>query len=176
MTVAPQHVPDILDCLAQLSNDEVPTPPVLARAMLDLLPASVWSEPYYKWLDPGCKSGVFLREAAVRLLEGLSDWEPDFGKRREHIFRQMLHGAPITAMTGHISRRTVYCSRDASGKHSVVRFDTEGGNLPFVPAEHEFKNERCQICGAPAELERGSTPRELRLLVHSPHLPDAGDG
>ncbi len=154
-----QHVPDILDCLAQLSNDEVPTPPKLARSVLDLLPAEVWSSPEYKWLDPFCKSGVFLREIAARLLEGLADWEPDFSKRRVHIFRTMLFGTSITEMTGIISRRSVYYSRDASGEHSVVRFDSEAGNLPFVPAEHTFgsgANGRCVVCGAPPGLERGA--------------------
>lgn len=158
MPAAPRprnHVPDILDCLAQLSNDEVPTPPELARAMLDLLPADVWSNPDYTWLDPGCKSGVFLREAAVRLLDGLADWQPDFDKRREHIFRNMLHGSAVTEMTGHIARRSVYCSRDASGDHSVVRFDSQAGNIPFVLTEHTFKKGRCSICGAPQDLERG---------------------
>ena len=96
------HVPDILDCLAQLSSDEVPTPPKEARAMLDILPDEVWSNPEYRWLDPGCKSGVFLREAAVRLLDGLSDWEPDFPTRRDHIYRNMLFGSAITMMTGMI--------------------------------------------------------------------------
>lgn len=79
------HVPDILDCLAQLSNDEVPTPPKIARSMLELLPPAVWSNSHYKWLDPCCKSGVFLREIAARLLVGLAEWEPDFAKRRDHI-------------------------------------------------------------------------------------------
>lgn len=152
-----QRVPDILDCLAQLSNDEVPTPPALARAMLDQLPGEVWSNPDYRWLDPVCKSGVFLREIATRLLNGLAEWEPDFDKRRDHIYRNMLWGASITEMTGHISRRSVYCSRDASGEHSVVRFDTEQGHLPFVPAEHTFKDGRCTICGAPQDLERGES-------------------
>lgn len=154
------YVPDILDCLAQLSNDEVPTPPMLARAMLDLLPDEVWSDPGLRWLDPASKSGVFLREAAARLLEGLSDQMPDFTKRREHIFRRMLYGAAITELTGTISRRTVYCSRDASGPKSVVRFDTEVGNLPFVAAEHDLgpggTAPKCAVCGAPASLERGS--------------------
>ena len=130
-----QHIPDILDCLAQLSNDEVPTPPELALTMLAILPAEVWSNPDYKWLDPFSKSGVFLREIAVRLLNGLADWEPDFEKRRGHIYRNMLFGTSITEMTGHIARRSLYCSRDASGEHSVVQFDTEFGNLPFVPTE-----------------------------------------
>lgn len=151
-----QHIPDILDCLAQLSNDQVPTPPTLARAMLDLLPAHVWSEPDFRWLDPCCKSGVFLREIAARLLDGLATWEPDFVKRRQHIYRNMLFGTSITEMTGIISRRSLYCSRDASGSHSVVGFDNEAGNLPFVQAEHVFdKAGSCKVCGAPASLERG---------------------
>ena len=151
-----QHVPDILDCLAQLSNDEVPTPPKLARAMLDLLPDQVWSRPDYVWLDPFSKSGIFLREIATRLFHSLSDWEPDFVKRREHIFRDMLFGASITEMTGIISRRSVYCAADASGTHSVVRFDDPEGNLPFVPAEHDFDSGgKCKVCRASEDLERG---------------------
>ncbi|GAA1495170.1 Eco57I restriction-modification methylase domain-containing protein [Paeniglutamicibacter kerguelensis] len=150
------HVPDILDCLAQLSNDEVPTPPKLARAMLDLLPDEVWSRPDFVWLDPFSKSGVFLREIATRLLDGLADWEPDFATRREHILGNMLHGASITEMTGIISRRSLYCSANASGPHSIVRFAEPQGNLPFVPAAHDFQaNDRCRLCSAPEELERG---------------------
>ncbi|GAA1892170.1 Eco57I restriction-modification methylase domain-containing protein [Paeniglutamicibacter psychrophenolicus] len=151
-----QHVPDILDCLAQLSNDEVPTPPKLARAMLDLLPDDVWRRPDFVWLDPFSKSGVFLREIATRLFEGLADWEPDFAVRREHILRSMLHGASITEMTGIISRRSLYCSANASGPHSIVRFAEPQGNLPFIPAAHDFQaNGRCSLCNAPEELERG---------------------
>ncbi len=152
-----QHVPDILDCLAQLSNDEVPTPPKLARAMLDILPAEVWKQPDYRWLDPCAKSGVFLREIASRLLVSLADWEPDFRKLRKHIFHNMVYGVSITEMTGHISRRSLYYSRDASSAMSVVRFDTEGGNVPFIRAKHKFVSGRtsCIKCGASPEIERG---------------------
>jgi site-specific DNA-methyltransferase (adenine-specific) len=152
-----QHVPDILDSLAQLSNDEVPTPPTLANEMLDLLPAEVWTDPSLTWLDPCSKSGVFLREVAARLLNGLAEWEPDFDKRREHIFKKMLYGTSITEITGMMSRRSLYYSRDASSEHSVVRFAEPDGNLPFVYASHTFKKERCTICGAPEDLERGSS-------------------
>lgn len=152
-----QYVPDILDCLAQLSNDEVPTPPKLARALLDILPAEVWSQADYTWLDPFCKSGIFLREAAARLLEGLSNQIPDFEERRNHIYRNMLYGTSITEMTGMISRRSLYYSRDAAGPASVVKFDHEVGNLPFVRAEHDFPGggKKCSICDAPVEIERG---------------------
>jgi len=153
-----QHVPDILDCLAQLSNDEVPTSPKLACAMLDLLPEHVWHEPHYRWLNPFSKSGVFLREIATRLLDGLADWEPDFVARREHIFRNMLYGAAITEMTGIISRRSVYCTADASSAYSMVRFDDPAGNIPYVPSAHDFnKDGRCRLCNAPEDLERGDS-------------------
>lgn len=158
-----QHIPDILDCLAQLSNDEVPTPPKVARAMLDILPSEVWSNPDYLWLDPFCKSGIFLREAAARLLEGLSDQIPNFQERRDHIYRNMLWGTSITEMTGMISRRSLYYSRDASSQAAVARFDAEAGNVPYIAAAHSFPRKRdgtvtggCTICGAPLELERGS--------------------
>ena len=156
-----QHVPDILDCLAQLSNDEVPTPPKLARAMLDLLPADVWSNPNLKWLDPCCKSGAILREVAARLIVGLEAWEPDFHKRREHIFRNMLYGTSVTELTAQVARRSVYCSHNAASVRSVVRFENPAGNIAFVPAMHDLgadgSEHKCKVCGAPADLERGST-------------------
>ncbi|MCG5453808.1 Eco57I restriction-modification methylase domain-containing protein [Micromonospora hortensis] len=157
-----RHIPDILDCLAQLSNNEVPTPPRLARATLDILPAEVWGKPDYVWLDPVCKSGIFLREIAVRLLEGLSDQIPNFDMRREHIYREMLWGTATTEMTGMISRRSLYYSRDASGAASVIRFGSADGNLPFIRSNHTRPKQKnrtadgsCSICGAPLELERG---------------------
>ncbi len=157
-----QHVPDILDCLAQLSNDEVPTPPKLARAMLDILPDEVWGKADYLWLDPFCKSGIFLRETAARLLDGLSDQIPNFEERRDHIYRDMLWGTSITAMTGMISRRSLYYSRDASGPASVVGFGNPDGNVPFIHADHTFPKKKdgtvaggCTHCGAPLSLERG---------------------
>ena len=157
-----QYVPDILDCLAQLSNDQVPTPPKTARAVLDGLPGEVWGELDYKWLDPFSKSGVFLREAAARLLEGLSDQIPDYQERREHIYRNMLWGTSITEMTGMISRRSLYYSPNASGPDSVVKFDDEAGNLPFIRVRHTYPKKPdgtvtggCTICGAAFDLERG---------------------
>lgn len=160
------HVPDILDCLAQLSNDEVPTPPKIAQFMLDLLPPEVWTNPDYKWLDPCSKSGVFLREVAARLLVGLSEWQPDFEKRRDHIYRNMLYGTSITVMTGMISRRTLYCSRDASSDLSVVKFEDPDGNLPFIPAQHHFVKERCTVCGAPESLEREGRENYAYSFIH----------
>ena len=158
------HVPDILDVIAALSSDAIPTPPVLARALLDLLPEEVWSNPDYRWLDPATKSGSILREVARRLMVGLEGWEPDPQKRAEHILRNMLFGAALTQVHGDMTRRSVYVSRDATGPLSAVTFDTPEGNLPFIEAEHDFstgkagrKAKKCSICRAPERLDRGTT-------------------
>jgi len=158
----PEHQPDILDVIAQLSSDEVPTPPRLAVAVLDLLPGEVWTDPTLRWLNPATKSGSLLREVTRRLMVGLAEWEPDPSRRREHILRNMVFGCAITRLTGEMSRRSVYLSRDAAGPHSAVRFDDAEGNLRFVPAEHDYPTGRdgrpsglCRVCGAPVGLERG---------------------
>lgn len=158
------HIPDILDVIAALSSDAVPTPPVLARALLDLLPVEVWSNPAYRWLDPATKSGSILREVARRLMDGLAEWEPDPTRRAEHILTNMLFGCGITQVHGEMTRRSVYVSRDATGAHSVVKFSSAEGNLPFVSADHDYpveKNGRasgaCRVCGAPPGLERGTS-------------------
>ena len=78
--------PDVLSCLANLSNDEVFTPPEVANAMLDMLPQELFSDPKTRFLDPACKSGVFLREIAKRLIDGLADQIPDLQERIDHIF------------------------------------------------------------------------------------------
>ncbi len=123
---------DILDCLANLSSDEVFTPPRLANRMLDLLPEEVWSNPDLRWLDPGSKSGVFLREAERRLMEGLAAAVPNEKARREHILREMLFGLAITELTALISRRTLYrCRLANSERYSSVRFESEEGNVRF---------------------------------------------
>lgn len=159
---AQTRVPDILDVIAALSSDAVPTPPLLARGLLDLLPDEVWSNPEYKWLDPATKSGSILREVARRLMVGLAEWEPDPNARAEHIMRNMLYGCAVTQVHGEMTRRSVYVSRDASGPLSVVHFEDPAGNLPFVPAEHDYPlnvdgtaNGSCRVCGAPIGLERG---------------------
>ena len=163
-TTRQHHVPDILDVIAALSSDAIPTPPTLARALLDLLPEEVWSNPDYRWLDPATKSGSILREVARRLMVGLESWQPDPQKRAEHILSNMIFGVGITQVHGDMTRRSVYVSRDATSSVSAVRFDTPEGNLPFVPADHDYPTgrsgqgaKRCVTCGAPAKLDRGAS-------------------
>lgn len=140
--------PDVLSCIANLSNDEVFTPPEVANAMLDLLPQELFSDPNTTFLDPACKSGVFLREIAKRLLKGLEPLYPDLQERTDHIFKHQLYGIAITELTSHLSRRSLYCSKTANGNYSVVHFDTIDGNVRFKTIQHRWQNGKCVFCGA----------------------------
>lgn len=148
--------PDVLSCIANLSNDEVFTPPELANQMLDLLPSEIWSDPNATFLDPACKSGVFLREIAKRLIEGLEGEYPDLQERIDHIYKKQIFGIAITELTSLLSRRSLYCSKYPNSKYSVVRFDNAEGNVRFRKCNHAWQNGRCKYCGASkAELDRG---------------------
>ena len=148
--------PDVLSCLANLSSDEVFTPPNIANQMLDLLPADLWRDPNATFLDPAAKSGVFLREIAKRLLKGLEERIPDQQERINHIMTRQLYGIAITEITALLSRRTLYCSKTANGKYSVVEgFADEQGNIRFRRTEHTWQDGRCTWCGASqSEYER----------------------
>lgn len=140
--------PDVLTCLANLSSDEVFTPPNLVNEMLDLLPEEIWQDKNATFLDPACKSGVFLREIAKRLLEGLQDEIPDLQSRIDHIFQKQLYGIAITELTSMLSRRSLYCSKHPNGKYSISHFKDAYGNIRFDRINHEWVNNRCKLCGA----------------------------
>jgi len=145
--------PDVLTCLANLSNDEVFTPPNLVNQILDLLPSELWSNKDAKFLDPVCKSGVFLREIAKRLNAGLEKQIPNKQKRINHIYKNQLYGIAITELTSLLSRRSVYCSKTANGKYSVCEtFEDAQGNIKYKRLEHTWQNGKCTFCGASQEV------------------------
>jgi site-specific DNA-methyltransferase (adenine-specific) len=148
--------PDVLSCLANLSNDEVFTPPQLANQMLDLLPQELFRNPDTKFLDPCTKSGVFLREIAKRLIDGLANEIPDLQERIDHIMHHQLYGIAITRLTSMMSRRSLYCSKDASGKYSLSHFDSPDGHIRFSEIQHTWIQGKCRYCGASQEVyDRG---------------------
>ena len=176
------HNPDVLTCIANLSNDEVFTPPEFANRMLDTLEAAwaeshggavIWEDPAVTFLDPFTKSGVFLREIVTRLTDGLTGYIPDLADRVDHILTKQVYGIGITELTGLLARRSLYCSKYANGGHSVAKsFTTEDGNIWFERTEHTWaggtrlvrlhpttakeieviEGGRCTYCGAPRQL------------------------
>ncbi|MEI6822156.1 MAG: Eco57I restriction-modification methylase domain-containing protein [Bacteroidota bacterium] len=145
--------PDVLSCLANLSNDEVFTPPNLTNQILDLLPKELWENKNAKFLDPVSKSGVFLREIAKRLMIGLEKQIPDKQERINHIFTNQLFGIAITELTSLLSRRTVYCSKAANSKYTICEtFNNEQGNIIYERIEHTWLNDKCTYCGATKEI------------------------
>lgn len=158
--------PDVLTCIANLSNDEVFTPPELANRMLDAIAqawaaanngADIWSDSSVRFLDPFTKSGVFLREITRRLAIGLAAEIPDLQERVDHVLTRQVFGIGITHLTSLLARRSVYCSKNASGEHSIARsFTSDAGNIWFERMEHTWVNGKCKFCGASQKaLDRG---------------------
>ena len=151
--------PDVLSCIANLSNDEVFTPPELANKIIDMLPQELFENPDTTFLDPCCKSGVFLREIAKRLIKGLEQQMPELERRIEHIFSKQLFGIAITELTSLLSRRSVYCSKFPSSEFSAYQFpeDKPQGNIIFQRINHSWKDGKCIYCGASQNTyERGN--------------------
>lgn len=156
--ITTNYNPDVLSCLANLSNDEVFTPPSLANEMLDLLPKTIWCDKDAKFLDPFSKSGIFLREIAKRLLIGLENKIPDKQSRIDHILKNQVYGIAITELTSLLSRRSVYCSKTANGRYSICpSFENEAGNIILNSIKHTWINRKCKFCGASKEVyDRGN--------------------
>lgn len=191
--------PDVLSCIANLSNDEVFTPPDFAGQMLDDLArgwsagnagAGLWTNPDVRFLDPFTKSGVFLREITKRLIDGLAEQIPDLNERVEHILVNQVFGIGITEICSLLARRSLYCSKDATGVHSVVRsFKRAEGNIAFERIEHtwvggtkwvytadqdgnqikQMMDARCKYCGtSQTGLDRGSDlETHAYALIHA---------
>lgn len=228
------YTPDVLDCLANLSNDEVFTPPGVVNKMLDMLPKEVFMSKETTFLDPFTKSGVFLREITKRLLDyqvpgyrqtaseieliskeaiqtavkfgelSVNDkyyedkarhigdeaikthpkaneflnFEIDLQLALDHILTHQVFGIAITELTAELSRRSLYCSKDASGRYSIVgtAFGANSdGNIRFAPMKHTWNKKQladgtfpggtsCKFCGAsPEQFDR---PEELETHAY----------
>lgn len=161
--------PDVLNCIANLSNDEVFTPPELANKMLDLLPQELFRSPKTTFLDPFTKSGVFLREIVKRLDRGLEAVMPDRKQRIDHILHNQVFGIACTELTSLLARRSVYCSKTANGQYSISRFSTPEGNILYRNLSHTWENGKCKYCGASqAVYDRGPEAEQYAyMFIHT---------
>lgn len=171
--------PDVLTCIANLSNDEVFTPPELANKMLDTLAeawasahggADIWADSTVRFLNPCTKSGVFLREITQRLTKGLAGEIPDLAERVDHILTQQVFGIATTQLTSLMSRRSVYCSKAACSQHSIAKsFKTDAGNIWFERTEHTWDGTKCVYCGAPRTIfdRKGGLETHAYAFIHT---------
>jgi site-specific DNA-methyltransferase (adenine-specific) len=170
--------PDILTCIANLSNDEVFTPPEIAIRMLDDLSetwannyngANLWADSTVKFLDPFTKSGVFLREITNRLTKGLANEIPDLDERVNHVLTKQVFGIGITHLTSLLARRSVYCSKHANGEHSITKgFGNDSGNIWFERLEHTWNGGKCKYCGAPRKIfDREALETHAYAFIHT---------
>lgn len=167
------HNPDVLTCIANLSNDEVFTPPEFANQLLDTLENSwaelndgenLWSNKQLKFLDPCAKSGIFLREIVKRLIIGLNVEIPDLTERVNHILTQQVFGIGLTELTSLLTRRSLYCSKNTKGINSIVQtFSNNNGNIWFERTEHSWQGENCRYCNA----NKSGYDRTLELESHA---------
>lgn len=165
--------PDVLTCIANLSNDEVFTPPEFANRMLDTVAeawaashngASIWANKTVKFLDPCTKSGVFLREITSRLTKGLEKEIPDLEERVNHILTKQVFGIAITTLTSLLARRSVYCSKHANGEHSIAKsLGGDAGNIWFEQMGHSWIEAKCKYCSA----QRAIFDRKEGLETHA---------
>jgi site-specific DNA-methyltransferase (adenine-specific) len=171
--------PDVLSCIANLSNDEVFTPPEFANRMLDTLErawaadnegTSIWADSKVTFLDPCTKSGVFLREITKRLIAGLEAEIPGLQARVNHILTKQVFGIGITQLTALLARRSLYCSKHATGEHSVAKsFGHDDGNIWFERTEHSWNKGKCFFCGASSETFARGNDMETHAyaLIHT---------
>lgn len=171
--------PDVLTCIANLSNDEVFTPPEFAGRMLDTLAeawatshggADIWADKTVTFLDPCTKTGVFLREIASRLTKGLETQIPNLQKRVDHILTKQVFGIAITQLTSLLARRSLYCSKHATGEHSIAKsFKNDDGNIWFERIKHKWENGRCLFCGAPQKTfdRKSDLENHAYAFIHS---------
>lgn len=171
--------PDVLTCIANLSNDEVFTPPEFANQMLDKLTeawaadnggANLWADSSVRFLDPCTKSGVFLREITSRLTFGLADEIPNLEQRVNHILTKQVFGIGITKLTSLLARRSLYCSKHAKGKHSIAKsFNSDHGNIWFERTEHTWVDGKCTYCGASQKTLGRGQDRETHAyaVIHT---------
>ncbi|MCQ2753053.1 MAG: Eco57I restriction-modification methylase domain-containing protein [Bacilli bacterium] len=183
---------DILETITNVGNDEVFTPRKTCDMILDSLPDEVWHNPNYKWLNPATKNGVFEREIAIRLDEGLKNIIKDTEKRRKHILQNMIFAIGQTKFTSNVARRTLYYCSQANRKCDGIKaedghyvngyaigngswFKDEEGNIKTPCTDHEIspKTKKCIYCNMSKDskyMDANQLEKYAYEFIHINHL------
>lgn len=149
-----------LDRVNKNQNDMITTPPHIAEDMIDILPDDVWVSST-KFLDPVCKSGIFLHKIYNKLMESQSLIAefPDELERRNHILHNQLYGIALDRACQLFTIRTVYGTLNTdnniklAGRSSVeavknaiekefkgMQFEVVTGNPPYQENDDSGKD------------------------------------
>lgn len=104
-------------------DSQIYTPIPIAKEMVNILPEEVWNKDT-TFLDPACKSGIFLHEIYLKLMETplmIQDF-PDKAERRKHILQNQLYGISPNDMCQLMSTRTVYGT--IQGENNIISFES----------------------------------------------------
>ena len=117
---------------------EVFTNPILINKMLDLFPKQVWTNHKLTWLDPSVGAGFFMIFVYVRLIHGLTKWEPNEQKRSKHIIENMLYMVELNKTNCAICKSifgnkiNIICGDFLeTHKYDDMLFDCIVGNPPY---------------------------------------------
>lgn len=120
------HTENILGMLSDRAgtgrDSQIYTPIPIAKDMVNILPEEVWNKDT-TFLDPCCKSGVFLHEIYLKLMDTpamIQDF-PDKAERRKHILQNQLYGISPNGMCQLMSTRTVYGT--IQGENNIISFE-----------------------------------------------------
>lgn len=124
---------DILEYLQCMVSTETPTPPRIVNDMLDLIPKSIWEDDSATVLCPACKDGIFLREAALRMLRAKYEHmnPTEFRLKQElilkHILQHRLFGIAVSYRGYRVTKRTLYTCNDKFEDIDNIFFDESLG-------------------------------------------------
>ncbi len=138
---------------------EVFTNPELIDTMLDQLPKTVWSQKFYKWLEPTAGLGFFSALVYLRLMKGLKTQIKNEKDRSKHIIEKMLYMCELDKSNYNKCKKwfgptsNVQCGDFLSDKVRFpnIRFHCIIGNPPFQD-NYGLTNEGKRILGGKSKL------------------------
>lgn len=145
-----------LDRINKSQNNMITTPPHIAEDMINILPDDVWVSST-KFLDPVCKSGIFLHKIYNKLMESesLIAEFPDELERRNHILQKQIYGIALDRACQLFTIRTVYGTLNTA--NNIKLAESLKVNAIQNVIEKEFKGMQFEVVTGNPPYQRGGT-------------------